>query len=420
MDLSANITLCVPRPSSGQGPNVGAVVIPTPKPTYIPDNHILLRVDRFGFSANNITYQALGEHPHYRYFDFHPAPEHREVSPQSHGIVPVWGLATVVASKHPKVAIGERVYGYLAPTRYLLLPVSPSDVNKFAFYISRPHLPADYRPYNQILRCTTDPQYIPSPRAEDLTMLYRPLFWTAYWFEDWLWSSKYRGGASTILLSSASSKTAFCAAYVIRKRRTSTPKIIGLTSSRNMEFTKGLGLYDEVFEYDSFASSDSFHGREKDRWVYVDVAGNTPFNRRVFNHFASPTTGVLAAFISLGMTNLSPLSDASNVQSTTGSATASSDPTSAFWPQEEHFFTPEWLAVRRRQLTVEEIFTMQEVAWKELMRDCGGWVEIERVYGPDAVKTGYENIVKNGVGPSKGLVWSLWDSAVPVPNATSL
>ncbi len=37
------------------------------KPAYIPDNHILLRVDRFGFSANNITYQALGEHPRYRY-----------------------------------------------------------------------------------------------------------------------------------------------------------------------------------------------------------------------------------------------------------------------------------------------------------------------------------------------------------------
>ncbi len=65
-------------------------------------------------------------------------PEDGEVSPKSHGIVPVWGFATVVASKHAKVAVGERVYGYLAPTRYLLLPVSPSDVNKFAFYISSP------------------------------------------------------------------------------------------------------------------------------------------------------------------------------------------------------------------------------------------------------------------------------------------
>ncbi|KAK0458807.1 uncharacterized protein EV420DRAFT_1620517 [Desarmillaria tabescens] len=368
MDVSTNITLCVPRPPSGQSPDV-AIVISTPKLTYIPANHILLRVDRFGFSANNVTYQALGEHPHYRYFDFHTTPEHEEVSAKSHGIVPVWGFATVITSGHPKIAVGERVYGYLAPTRYLLLPVSPSDVNKYAFYISRPHLPADYRPYNQVLRCATDPQYTPNPRAEDLTMLYRPLFWTAYWFEDWLWSSKISGVAHI------------------------TPKIIGLTSSRNMEFTKGLELYDEVLEYSSFTASDSFHGREKDRWVYVDVAGNAPLNQRVFDHFTSPYTGVLAAFITLGMTNLSP-SDVCVLAP--GGA----------------FLHAKWLAVRRHELRVEEIFTMQEIAWKELMRDCGGWVEIERA--------AYEKIIKDGVRPSKGLVWSLWDSDMPVPNATRL
>ncbi|KAK0203646.1 hypothetical protein DFS33DRAFT_1461240 [Desarmillaria ectypa] len=344
MVISTNITLCVPRPSFGQSSHV-ALVISRPKPANIPNNHVLLRVDRFGFSTNNATYQALREHPHYRYFDFHPTPEHEEVCPKSHGIVPVWRFAAVVASEHPKIAVGKRVYGYLAPTRYSLLPVSPSDVNKFAFYISRPHLPT-------VLRCATNLQYIPNPRAEDFTMLYRPLFWTAYWFEDRLWSSKYRGSASTILLSSASSKTAFCVAYLIRKRRMSagiTPKIIGLTSSINMEFTKGLELYDEVLEYSSFMSSDSFHGQEKDQWVYVDVAGNAVFNRRVFDHFTSPYTGVLAAFIRLGMTNFSPFSDASKLKTEHPfGATPSSDLTSAFWPQEEHFFTPEWLAVRRR------------------------------------------------------------------------
>ena len=48
----------------------------------------------------------------------------------------------VIKSTHPKIEAGERIYGYLAPTRYLLLPVSPNDVNKFSFYIPRPHLPA--------------------------------------------------------------------------------------------------------------------------------------------------------------------------------------------------------------------------------------------------------------------------------------
>lgn len=80
------------------------------------------------------------------YFDFNPAPETDTISPKTHGLIPVWGFGTVVASSHPKIHEGERVYGYFAPTRYLLLPVSPSDVNKHAFYVPRPHLPAGVLP----------------------------------------------------------------------------------------------------------------------------------------------------------------------------------------------------------------------------------------------------------------------------------
>jgi len=77
-----------------------------------------------------------------RYFDFHPAPTLGSVSPKTHGLIPVWGFGTIVNSTHPRVQAGERVYGYLAPTRYLLVPVSPSDVNKYSFFVPRPHLPA--------------------------------------------------------------------------------------------------------------------------------------------------------------------------------------------------------------------------------------------------------------------------------------
>jgi Protein of unknown function (DUF2855) len=80
----------------------------------------------------------------FRYFDFHPAPERKasSVSPKTHGLIPVWGFGTIAKSSHPKIHVGERVYGYFAPSRYLLVSISPSDVNKFSFYVSRPHLPA--------------------------------------------------------------------------------------------------------------------------------------------------------------------------------------------------------------------------------------------------------------------------------------
>ncbi|KAG5646345.1 hypothetical protein DXG03_003668 [Asterophora parasitica] len=417
-----NLTLCVPRASSGQDPHQ-PILASSQKPTHLPPNHVLIQVDRFGFSANNITYQALGEHPHFRYFDFNYAPEAGEVSSKSHGLFPVWGFGTVEKSTHPKINEGERVYGYFAPTRYLLLPVSPADVNKHAFYVPRPHLPADRRPYNQILRCAADPQYSSDPAVEDLTMLYRPLFWTSYWCEDWLFSSNYRGGASTILISSASSKTAFCLAYLIKKRiargeLNSDTKIVGLTSKGNLEFTRGLGHYDEILEYSSFTSGSAFsHSGKDERWIYVDVASNASLNERILAHFASPYSATLAACTILGLTNLSPASDGVDSidwGTNTFDASANSDahPTSQFWPTFENFFMPEWLNVRKHQLSVNEIFERQNTAWKELLVDCVGWVKIDRVYGGAAVKKAYEEVAKRGLGPERGLIWNLWDAPV--------
>ena len=65
MSTESNISFCSPRPSSGGDPNTPVLVV-SPITLECPPNHVLIKVDRFGFSANNITYQALGEHPHFR------------------------------------------------------------------------------------------------------------------------------------------------------------------------------------------------------------------------------------------------------------------------------------------------------------------------------------------------------------------
>ena len=368
-----------------------------------------------------------------RYYDFHPAPvaSDVQVSPKTHGLVPVWGFGTVVMSSHPRVLVGERVYGYLAPTRYLVLPVSPSDVNKHAFYVPRPHLPAgtsftgytrspfsnhhyaDRRPYNQFLRCGADTQYDPSPQGEDLTMLYRPLFWTSFWCEDWFFKSGYRE-ANNILISSASSKTAFCLAYLIRKRFTSgeiLPKrIIGLTSKRNLAFTTGLGLYDDVVDYDSFPTSGNLQISDGDRWLYVDVSANDALNKSIFAHFGSGDR--LVASIALGMTNLSPSTpNASSANWTLNTFVDNDDkrPRSPSLSSMEQFFMVEWLNVRKHQLKPREIHLLQDSAWREFMKDCVGWVKLERVLGAEAVKRAYERLAKGGLGPDQGFIWSLWD-----------
>jgi hypothetical protein len=254
-------------------------------------------------------------------------------------------------------------------------------------------------------------------------MLYRPLFWTSYWCEDWIHSSNYRAGVSHILISSASSKTAFCLAYLIGKRIrrgeiNKDTKIIGLTSKRNVIFTKRLELYHEVLDYDSFTSAHSFQGGQDNRWLYVDVAGNQNLNKRIHAHFNSPYTGKLAANIALGLTNLQPSADTTptklgtnpfNVSEDTSNATTS---TSSFWPREEFFFMPEWLHIRRHEIPVLEILRRQNQAWKELMEDCTGWVELNRVYGAAGVEAAYIKLSREGLGPDKGLIWSFWDAEV--------
>ena len=277
----------------------------------------------------------------------------------------------------------------------------------------------DRRPYNQIIRCATDSQYDPDPLQEDLTMLYRPLFWTAYWFEDWLFASNYRGGASFILISSASSKTAFSFAHLVRKRINngeikSNMKIIGLTSRKNVAFTNGLNLYHEVLSYDTYPGSPLLYAKATEKWIYVDVAGNEYLNRNLFAHFSSPYTGRLAACIGLGITNVSPTSGQSKPVEWSENSAASLTSTShdgdvsPFWPRMQHFFMPEWLEVRRRQLSPSEIAAKQNKAWKELMQDGAGWVKMERCYGVEGVQRAFEKLVQDGVGPEVGLIWNLW------------
>src|ERR1700761_5317424 len=60
----------------------------------LPDEALLVKVESFAFTANNITYATLGDQ--LKYWQLFPA------SP-GFGNVPVWGFGEVVASRHPAI-----------------------------------------------------------------------------------------------------------------------------------------------------------------------------------------------------------------------------------------------------------------------------------------------------------------------------
>ena len=228
-----------------------------------------LRIDSFALTSNNITYAAFGEAM--KYWEFFPAGD------AAWGNIPVWGFADVVESRAEGVAVGERCYGYWPMGRYLV--VQPARVGKHGFVDGAAHRAALPAVYNQIQRCAADPAYVASQEAQQA--LLKPLFITSFLIDDFLADNDFFG-AQQVLLSSASSKTAYGTAFCLslRRGRPAAPRIVGLTSAANLEFCRSLGCYDELRVYDALAAMPPSVPS-----VYVDFAGNAALRKSVHGHF---------------------------------------------------------------------------------------------------------------------------------------
>ena len=238
------------------------------------DGQARLSIEHFALTSNNITYAAFGELM--KYWQFFPAPD------AAWGCLPVWGFATVSESRAPGVALGRRVYGYLPAGTHLV--VTPTRVREASFYDGAPHRAELAAAYQQLVFCDADPAW--QPRLEGLQAVLKPLFVTSFLIDDFL-ADNHFFGARQLLLSSASSKTAYGTAFCLAQRRgqAGLPKVVGLTSPGNLAFTQSLGCYDEVRTYDSVATMDAAVPS-----VYVDFAGSAPVRRSVHQRFGAALT----------------------------------------------------------------------------------------------------------------------------------
>src|SRR5436309_5520800 len=198
----------------------------------------LLRVDTFGLTANNITYAVMGEAM--SYWDFFPAEG-------GWGRVPMWGFAEVERSEAEGVEQGARVYGYLPPSSYLV--VAPAGVDETGFVDGSPHRAALPSAYQRYLDVAGDPFY--ERDTEDVQMILRPLFYTSFLIDDQL-ADEGLVARGPIVISSASSKTAIGAAFMLAQRE--GVELVALTSPRSAAFVEGLGIYGRTVAYDAIDS----------------------------------------------------------------------------------------------------------------------------------------------------------------------
>ncbi|HEY8332921.1 MAG TPA: DUF2855 family protein [Tardiphaga sp.] len=238
---------------------------PLPDPDELPDDGVLLKVDRFAFTANNITYAMLGDQ--LQYWQLFPAP-------QGFGTIPVWGFGEVIASNHPQVTAGERLFGYFPMATHLL--IEATDVSKRGLRDAAQHRQGVAPVYNAYARVGGDPAF--AGAQGDHQALLRPLFMLSFLVDDALAEAEFFG-AESVMLTSASSKAAFGLAHLLHTQRQPV-RVIGLTSAANVDFVRALGCYDEVVAYDQIASLPSDRPA-----ALVDMAGNGTLRARLHRHF---------------------------------------------------------------------------------------------------------------------------------------
>lgn len=333
-------------------------VADAPEPAIEPGRAVL-RVERFGLTANNITYALMGERM--SYWDFFPAPD-------GWGRVPMWGFAEVVESDSDGVEPGSRVYGYLPPSSFLV--VSPAGVDDEGFVDASPHREALPSAYHRYLYTASDPFY--SADTEELQMLLRPLFFTSFLVDDQV-ADEGLVEKGPILLASASSKTAIAAAFMLAQRPGAD--LVGLTSERNREFVEGLGIYGRTMTYDEIDSL------ERSPSTFLDFAGNWDVREAVHSHLGDE----LVRSIVIGITHWEGFEDG---------ARELDGPTPAF------FFAPDRVVQRNREWGRAELQDRVATAWHTFAEWSAGWLETLPGDGFDAVERAYLEVLEGDVAPS--------------------
>jgi hypothetical protein len=242
-------------------------IIETPLPpvSKLPEDGLLVKVDRFAFTANNITYAMMGDQ--LKYWDLFPAPD-------GFGIIPVWGFGEVIESRHPDIAKGEILFGYFPMAAHVV--IEAVNVKRSGFSDGAEHRKNVSPVYNAYSRVTGDKAF--EAQEGNYQALLRPLFMLSFLVDDYLAENNFFG-ARSVILSSASSKTAFGLAWLIHTYRKPV-RVIGLTSASNVDFTKSLGCYDDIVTYDKIESLSA-----KEPVAYVDMAGSADVRARLHGHF---------------------------------------------------------------------------------------------------------------------------------------
>ena len=331
----------------------------------LPEEALLVKVDRFAFTANNITYAQLGDQ--LKYWQLFPAPDR-------FGKIPVWGFGEVITSRHPAIEIGERLFGYFPMATHLV--IEAAGVTKRGLRDAAAHRQDVAPVYNAYARVSGDPAF--AGRSGDYQALLRPLFMLSFLVDDFL-TENDDFGARTVLLSSASSKTAFGLAHLLHTRGR---KVIGLTSAGNTSFVSSLGCYDDDVTYDRVTSLP------KDLPVaFVDMAGSSALRSGLHRHFGDQ----MKCSVRVGLTHRATEPDEGELPGA----------------KPRGFFAPDQIRKRANEWGPGGTEQRFGAAWSGFTPRLERCLTVVESRGPEAVRQVYLDTLKGRIPPEQGHMLSL-------------
>ena len=334
------------------------------------DGEVRLKIESFSVTANNITYAVIGDM--FGYWNFFPAEG-------DSGVVPMWGHAVVEESRHPDIAVGERVYGYLPMGTHL--DVLPSKVSGGGFTDMAAHRQPMSPIYNQYSRLAADPEHDPAKEAE--RMLFGPLFKTGFLIEA-MFRRESWFGAQNLIMTSASSKTSMGLASVA-KDLSPDIKRIGMTSSGNVDFVEGTALYDVVIAY------DDIEALPRTTSVCVDFAGNSSLLRGIHESLGEH----LKYSCLVGATHV----DARGANSAGGGGGGGMP-----GPKPILFFAPDHAVATIHELGPKGFGEAVAISWKNFLNAVNGIVAIDERHGLDAAAEAFVQTLEGRADPQIGII----------------
>jgi hypothetical protein len=344
--------------------------------TSLTSGEVAVTVERFGFSANNITYALLGKSGFGNYFDFFASGE------ADWGQVPAWGVARIVASKQADVVVGQRYYGFLPIARSAVL--RPATVDAHGFNVDRVAAPSIYNQYSLL---SQDPY---RASGEEAMVVLRPLYLTGVLLADFIAAMTSDGAADAIVISSAASKTSLALAFALAETPLRSCAVVGLTSKAHAEFAESVELYTRVIPYSDVAGSSW----ASDAVVFVDVAGDDQVRAAIAGHLGAR----LKMIIGVGL---------SHWDRAMHLLRAAGQPQPAGGPRQAVFSAGAWLDKHVRERGPEPVERWLAGGWERFVTCTSRWTRPVHCDGLDAVAAVYRSMLQGHSDPRASYVGSL-------------